>query len=308
MLPAESVANLGSPPPFFLGTVVATGPGMSPLCVRSAAVSFHLSIAGLLSMSACGGRSPIGATPDGVPPATDSASNALSCPAGVDAGLPPYSSSATGTARGAMTCSACGVSAAVVTAPQHGDYGRPTTFLVIGGGDSNAQIQCSSPAAAANPSFGPVLEGIVQIALPTPGVYASSPAANDCTVLRVNYSPPFTLDGTDVHCGRDTSLHPPGQACPTGCIQPTCFVSGDGGAVCSPCGAPVPMVAFGAWGGGDCNGPTQVGSWSVNLASVVPFADSGEPTYVVHGTLTATLVPLPEDQAGREPVTVSLTF
>ena len=89
---------------------------------------------------------------------------------------------------------------------------------------------------------------------------------------------------------------PPGVDCDGG-VPPTCppgCATACSSAGCLPCTPSAPSVSYNAQASSDCLGDPQtvMGSWTVNLTSVVPSGDAGifPMYYIPHGTLTATMV------------------
>jgi hypothetical protein len=162
---------------------------------------------------------------------------------------------------------------------------------------SNLSLPASSTMTIQVPSdaTGSLLTAFVAVSSPTPGTYTSSDLSTCSGIAFCAWLPvPASVDCAD---GGETEC-PPGCALQGPVMAPTCL--------------PVaPELCFSA-DGTDCAGESlgAQGSWTVTLTSVTPCADNpasdGDSLYVVHGSLTATLVG--DADAGTAPATLSLSF
>jgi hypothetical protein len=128
------------------------------------------------------------------------------------------------------------------------------------------------------------LTGVIEVAAAAPGVYKSSDPMR-CGTLSLSY-------GTLIAAGNACNALPVGGNCPTGCTFS--YTCADANA--EPCCVPLANTfVYQASAPTSCTFGTQAteGSWTLTLTSVVPFVDGssqfGEPLYLAHGTLSATL-------------------
>jgi hypothetical protein len=215
-------------------------------------------------------------------------------PIGVDCGAPsgsvqPYDSEASGTVLGsAVHADICNAPAHLYLSPYTMPPDRVLLFL---NSTTSSSITLESPPGAADP----ILQGMISVSSPSPGVYRSSDGTA-CGSLGFSFDLPVP-PGVDCDGGV-----PPN--CPPGCST---VCSGFG---CDPCTPAPPQVYYGAQASSDCLGSTTAvqGSWTLTLTStekITGDAASWQTYYLPHGSLTATLVGV---DGGADTATLAVGF
>jgi hypothetical protein len=213
------------------------------------------------------------------------------CPPPVDGGLGPAQSAAGGTVTGPnLDATICNAGAYIYLSSATTPPGDHLFMLDSREGYTLTTFQAPPGANA------PLLNASVLVSTPSPGVYRSSDSAA-CGFVDFEYDLPI----------------PPGVECSDG-APPTCspgcaaLCSGLG---CGSCMPSPPNVGYQAQAPSDCLGSPQtvLGSWTLTLTSVTPYttdAGSSSASYIVHGTLAATLVGAAD--GGSDTATMSMSF
>lgn len=224
------------------------------------------------------GGSPLGT---GGITSTDAGTNPAGSICVTDGGLSAYQSSASGslssTNLDAVICT--GGAFAYMERTQASSYVGSQLLVIIDSslyGNSANNFQFKTPADATGADLS-ILAG-VNAAIP--GTYASSKGQSCGSLVFCMYLP---LPAA-VHCPDDAGV----------CDSQYCSMQGS---VMNPqCGPVTPEVCYQAQGTSNClpGSETPIGSWTLTLTSVTPYvSDAGSGSmsyYVVHGTLTATMI------------------
>jgi hypothetical protein len=227
-----------------------------------------------------------GATYSETPPAADAAAQAppTCTPPPADGGYPAYESVGSGTVSGTdLGATFCNVGFPLYEQT----YGNPANqiYLAIDTNSPSAVATMHLPTGAVSGT----VTGLIQVPAAAPGVYGSSDASL-CGALSFSYGLPVA---SETECEADAG---PNGTCPTGCLFTYLCPPSDAGFE-GPCCVPLATTfVYQAGAATSCNGAAQavLGSWTLTLSSVAPYAGDagyqyGLPSYVAHGTLTATL-------------------
>ena len=205
-----------------------------------------------------------------------------------DAGLTAYQSAASGTFTGAdLDGAICtGGVVAYMERTQASSYVGSQLLVIITSalsGNSATDLQFTTPSDATGGMF-TIMAGVGSA---TPGTYSSSNGTSCGSLAFCIYLP-----------------LPAGIQCPDdagACNPPYCNMQGP---IMGPsCGPVTPEVCYETRAANSCLPDTQtaLGSWTMNLTSVTPYASDagsgGMSYYVVHGTFVATMV---EDQSAAD--------
>jgi hypothetical protein len=212
------------------------------------------------------------------------------------ADLEPFATPASGTVNGEnVNAVACpdGVSAWIE--PAASTDLTPFLFTLIGtagpGSASRRDFVFQKPQGA----WGTAL---ATLGLPTAVSGESSSRGGACGSVSFTYETPLSLD-VDCDAGTDQ-----GSTCPSGCAR-ACPTSGCGDIPCEPDGTSATYQATDSTECGSTSRPPS-GSWTLSLTSVMPDdagADASASHFLVHGTLSATLI-----RAGGDSDTAAVSF